>query len=462
MPDEREREMPPAIDGMPWESTVKCTPETFLDYIADKLPHFKEVERDSDMRTGRRFNTFDLFNVNEEQTSKILKFLLDPNGAHGQGGRFLRLFIKRFIPDWEDFNCDVARMEKTDERIDVTISDGSYWLGIENKIFYAVDQPSQMGRYLSDLASKHHKTDYRIIYLSPIGDEPSNNSLSDADRLTYSGHYICGAWVFDAENRAKNATNSESVLGWLSDCQNECHAENVRLFIKQFSDYVRSRVTGNGGDVMPSQAIVNMSVTDVNHLEAALVIGESVAAIRQHVISRFLMHVRDQLISWASNRDGWEVIADWPGGNWIKDPFLRCIPILLRRSDWPRVVGVGIWAETCDLREIAIFIVAPRKADFLKERGPDDYGPVPRFLTDECIGEIRRQAGKEFDRRPTNWNPAGWSGLHDGRGGRISDWTDRGVLVRLHGEADALCCDIVAQIERVAGIMCGIDMASTE
>src|SRR3984893_5544746 len=130
-------------------------PEGFLSLIVTMLPAFREIEQRLDRETGRRFNAINLFTPNEHATSQILRFLLDPKEAHGQNDVFLRLFIQRFVPVWQHtFNYSEAHRASTRELIDVVISDGSHWLGIENKIFNAPEQLKQSDRYLDALQEK--------------------------------------------------------------------------------------------------------------------------------------------------------------------------------------------------------------------------------------------------------------------------------------------------------------------
>jgi hypothetical protein len=91
-------------------------PERFLSLIVTMLPAFREMEQRLDRETGRRFNAFNLFDMNENATSGILAFLLDPKEAHGQDDVFLRSFIERFVPAWQGtFDCPRAHRASTTE-----------------------------------------------------------------------------------------------------------------------------------------------------------------------------------------------------------------------------------------------------------------------------------------------------------------------------------------------------------
>jgi hypothetical protein len=106
----------------------------------------------------------------------------------------LRAFIERFVPAWQGaFDYSKAHMESTSERIDVVISDGSSWLGIENKIFGAQEQNLQAERYLNLLHDAPSQNDYRLVYLSPRGAGPGPDSLTAEGRRVHGAHLVCVA-----------------------------------------------------------------------------------------------------------------------------------------------------------------------------------------------------------------------------------------------------------------------------
>jgi hypothetical protein len=324
-------------------------PEGFLSLIVTMLPAFREIERRLDREAGRRFNAFNLFSMDEPATSRILAFLLDPTEAHGQNDVFLRAFIRQFIPQWrQTFNYSEARRALTPELIDVVISDGLHWLGLENKIFNAQEQERQAGRYLDALqhACHDHQERYRLVYLSPRGEGPSPRSFPPEDSDTHGANLICGAWVQPTEDNDQAATPAASIMHWLADCRNQCQAENVTWLVRQFSAYVDSVIAGQKEADMTDTAIVGLALKDEKNLEAALRIGKNFDEIRQDVMRTFLTCVRDGLKEWAKKNDEeWEVVETWPGGNWIEQPIKIWLPLLLHKKAWPEEVGVAIQAE---------------------------------------------------------------------------------------------------------------------
>ncbi len=154
--------------------------------------------------SGEHYNVFDILGVtaNELSHSAILTNLLNAKGKHGQKDLFLKIFLnlikdkfeesgqKKIIENF-DTNNSVAVKEKyagkvnyeAEEggKIDIVINDGKNNIIIENKI-YAGDQPKQLVRY------NQHDKNAPIIYLTLMGDEPSEESKGT---LKSGGEYIC-------------------------------------------------------------------------------------------------------------------------------------------------------------------------------------------------------------------------------------------------------------------------------
>src|SRR5262249_49215610 len=137
-----------------------------------------------------------------------------------------------------------------------------------------------------------------------------------------------------------------NIMDWLADCRNQCHAENVVWFIRQFAAYVDSKFAGKKESDMADAAIVGLALRDKQNLEAALRIGEKFDEIRHNVWSPVLRCVQDGLKEWARQQDGdWEVKATWEFGNWIEQPHVRYLPLCLRKRAWPPLMGVAIVAD---------------------------------------------------------------------------------------------------------------------
>ena len=156
-------------------------------------------QRKEKFERGEYFNIFnDLGFMSDEVHlhSMFLANLLNPQGSHGQRGKFLGAFLKMLhntfpmiTADSLDFDTAKSSVEvekfigrQTESkggRIDIYLSDGKHSIIIENKI-YAGDQHHQMQRYWnygkSQKGNDAGKT-FVLIYLTLDGTPPSEDSL---------------------------------------------------------------------------------------------------------------------------------------------------------------------------------------------------------------------------------------------------------------------------------------------
>lgn len=159
--------------------------------------------------TGQSFNLFAILCRESDEVrthSAILAELLDPNGTHGQGAVFTRLFAQRFcIPSEGIESVKVRREASVDSasRIDILMWTDHMCVVVENKID-AGDQHRQLERYH---AYGRHWGFYKVFYLTLHGDEPGEDSF---------GH-------LQPQQRAEIECISyaSDVIAWLDDCIKE-------------------------------------------------------------------------------------------------------------------------------------------------------------------------------------------------------------------------------------------------
>ena len=109
-------------------------------------------------KSGDCFNIFSVLNVQRKEVrhSAFLSALLDPNGEHGLGNKFLSDFIKNIVHqqknigfDWDCNDVYVNTEEPTDEkdgRMDIYLRSKKTIVIVENKID-AKDGEKQLIRY---------------------------------------------------------------------------------------------------------------------------------------------------------------------------------------------------------------------------------------------------------------------------------------------------------------------------
>jgi PD-(D/E)XK nuclease superfamily len=147
-----------------------------VSYIQDAAENARRLYQD---RLAPDFSPFNFIVNDEMQLSRILAWALDPNGTHGQGDRFLILFLKELNFEWSAgaYKSVETKTEFSvggDGRIDIFVKSQDYILAIENKP-WAGDQEKQVKRYLDYLDKQEIR--YRLVYLTRDGSEAENLSV---------------------------------------------------------------------------------------------------------------------------------------------------------------------------------------------------------------------------------------------------------------------------------------------
>ena len=165
--------------------------------INDLLSEINSILKEDDIKKkeslgrGERFNIFSTLGVAHYEVthSAIIACFLNPKESHGQGDKFLRLFLDT-IGDSIINNTSQATVyteySTPDGRIDILIEDENHTHGIiiENKI-YAEDQPEQLNRYDKFAQSKYHNDNYSIYYLTLTGTDASEDSAKDIFQMHF-------------------------------------------------------------------------------------------------------------------------------------------------------------------------------------------------------------------------------------------------------------------------------------
>ena len=212
---------------------------SFFSGLAPAIAVANEAQRRLDRVAATSFSVFHYFRENEHRMSAIFADLLRPDGRHGQGTTFLRLFLEEIDRGDKDSirkrgcygsleQCSVHTEYATSERrlIDIVIELGDKWIGIENKP-WAGEQPEQIQHYLSFLQQKKKDSRACIVYLSGSGEDAK--TIEDDKRR----HYLTIPY-----NSYTNG-NGPSVAHWIAECWSRCEADQVRWFLKDLHKYVK-------------------------------------------------------------------------------------------------------------------------------------------------------------------------------------------------------------------------------
>lgn len=252
---------------------------TRINEISNKYEEISKV-------SGDNFNVFRVIELTSDEVrlhSKFLAELLNPKGSHGQGSKFLDLFIQQFDiknVDSETSKVDVEKYigNKTDTeggRIDIFIEDNNQnAIIIENKI-YASDQENQLVRY------SNYTTNSKIIfYLNLDGSDPSEHS--------------CHGLELDKD--FKVISYKDDILTWLENCKKE--SVSLPLLREGITHYMNliKHLTGQSNNTTMDKEIIDLLATPQN-IEMAIKIAKTTEKAKRKIQWDFWKHLREEFES---------------------------------------------------------------------------------------------------------------------------------------------------------------------
>lgn len=216
--------------------------ETYFSSLNATKNAIAEVRKSYNPVMAFGFNSFDFFWLNENKTSEVLAYFLNPNENHGQGSLFLELFLESIDRQdiWEIIlskSISVVCEKSTEEqrRIDILIKAGNndFAVGIENKIYKNTqDQKNQLADYNKQLQAWASEN-YLLIYLAPKGKEISEGSISKDKRTELA--------------RSKNfipINYEDDIIPLVRSWHINCQAVRVKSFLQDFEQYFKNQYTG--------------------------------------------------------------------------------------------------------------------------------------------------------------------------------------------------------------------------
>ena len=165
-------------------------PNSIKELLSQLLPlHHAEQERlKKEKEEGKCFNVFSALNMCSDEVrlhSRLLATLLNPKANHGLENEFLKSFLTALgLPEDYITHCKEQIVERpigevtetTGGRIDIILEDREHAVIIENKI-YAGDQPNQLLRYHNYGVKTFGENNFKLVYLTLYGSDPSPYSL---------------------------------------------------------------------------------------------------------------------------------------------------------------------------------------------------------------------------------------------------------------------------------------------
>ena len=249
-------------------------------------------------RDGQLFNVFRLCAVDhyENAHSRIIAELLNPQGMHGQGDKFLRQFLylpnvvkhlrqKGFPLDDDMRGLDTATV-LTEEafpegRCDMAIHWRGWCIVIENKI-YATDQMKQLKRYEQAILRTGEKP--VLLYLTLDGHVAREDGDAKVDycRLSYR----------------------DDISRWLEECADATkEVSGVHEVLIQYHHLTRE-LSGTSEEQKMNSEIVNEMVASPVSFKAACKVTASVQEARAEIARMIMDSLREEMKS-RHAFDGW-------------------------------------------------------------------------------------------------------------------------------------------------------------
>jgi hypothetical protein len=190
---------------------------------------YKKIKKEIDKYLSTDFNFINLISPDENKISDLLKILLEPNGIHGQGEIFFKLFIDKLSQySHQEININnykkisIYREKTTDKgrRIDLFIKSKNFVIAIENKR-WAKEQEKQLDDYFKFLEKNYEN--FILIFLTATKREPQSISSKNKN-----------------SNKFINVSYNEFLVPWLEECYKNCESQKVKFFIKDFIDWIKT------------------------------------------------------------------------------------------------------------------------------------------------------------------------------------------------------------------------------
>lgn len=237
----------------------------------------------------QREETYNIFRVLEVSQKEVmmcrfLADLLNPDGKHGQGIWYLKLFMEQVLHrNLTDRQLSLIQMYKEypikdDRRIDLVLQSPDMFLPMEVKI-HAGEQKSQCYDYYQ--YAKRTDKNTKVLYLTKYGDMPGPYSLCSADGQAAL-----------SEDKIVCISFAEDITAWLEKILEEEQGEIAHM-IRQYLEAVRD-FTGEG-EKKRDMEIADKILEKEEYFRMALDLEKSMKTVKAGLLSRVLQEFEIQM-----------------------------------------------------------------------------------------------------------------------------------------------------------------------
>jgi len=231
------------------------------------------------------FNLFDFVRDDETGLSRILAWLLDPKGTHGQDDVFLRRFLEHFEIDVgaQPTSDALVRVEaptvliaQRRRRIDVRVRIGGFTLAIENKP-WAGWQHEQVRAYMRQLKAEAQTGHCLVLFKGEIGELPGTQLTASERRKALAARTLVDS------DYLKLHTWAETLAG-------ACHAKRICALLDDFSAHIL-RTFGDPPVTSNQEDLARSLLDDTSQRRAALHLLSAGEAMMVEIAKRGDEHI---------------------------------------------------------------------------------------------------------------------------------------------------------------------------
>ena len=293
--------------------------------LIQKLNHLLSQERllrEERLIHGELFNIFQVMKMETDELnthSALLASLLNPNGIHGCGDTFLKLFIEqiREVLCSKDslltnfyFETSNARVHteysigqitegQSGGRIDILVSSGDKAIILENKI-YADDIKNQIFRY-HEFAMYQNYKQFVVLYLSLFGTPPSDKSKG---LLVENKDFYCISYAYD-------------IKQWLEKCLKEVTFKPlIRETIMQYKNLIE-KLTNQDMETKVIEQLSEICLEPENI--------DSILWMHSHfdnMVNKYMKTKLEPILNEIASREGLRLEIKGDGKDWMNTSYM--------------------------------------------------------------------------------------------------------------------------------------------
>jgi len=272
--------------------------------VSAVLKNLDKMRSMLDSKLATRFSIFSVIGeLSEAEVSKILAHLLDPRGTHGQGDKYIELFLRMLSQNYKtrqnDFASYICPPEKVlagseplsiaevktedqteaNRRIDITIQIGEFIIGIENKL-WAGEQKNQLSDYWKSLTKGSNGNNAVLVFLC-VGKDRVPESIDRAlsDRLKHNGTFF-------------QINYEDDIIPWLKECIKGTESEKIRWYLEELSNWISRYCYGRDYFMSDKSVLLDIANESETVFSAMLYIQNNLDTVKAKLINGYLEYIK--------------------------------------------------------------------------------------------------------------------------------------------------------------------------